>query len=761
MRGHRASDVTVWGPPSLRRLFIVPQAARKKGLRSAPHLVGLLAVVLGFCFSAVVRADSVSGESMGSGGRRFTLLVASTDGGRERARLRYPGKDTEALKRVLTEIGGVADGDIESLVDPDGATVEKRLLALKERAAATPGRKQFFFYYSGHSDERGLLLFGSHLEYSRLRALITDIPVDVHIGILDSCAAGVFAQRKGGAQADPFLLQTAPSLSGHAFLTSTSEREAAQESGRLRGSFFTHALVTGLRGAADSDGDQRVTLQEAYRFAFDETLARTEATLGGPQHATYDIQLAGRGDLVLTDLRSGSARLTIPEGIAGRMIVRDSRGALAAEVSKPTAGAKLSLSLQPGNYRVTFFEPQRVRRGLVTLPPQGVELLLAELRDVPIEVAVARGSSLEAAEQSEAAPPTEEDPIYRVLPGNAGIVPPWSVNAIEKTRPVINYFSLNLGWGRAARLYGAEIGVVGAYVTEEVAGLQASTLFAVSGGRLRGAQTTFGVNIVRGEAFGGQFGTVNVAQSDLTGLQAASVNYSGGDLRGLQLGAFNLARGGVYGLQAGSVTYAARMYGLQLGGLAIAGQVSGMQVSGINIASGRVRGVQLGIINIADDADVAIGMFSISKKYGAFVDLWMSDSAAINVSLRFPARYSYSLVSFGVHPAGAGAGWQYGLGFGFHAPLSDKLYGEIDDTVFGVQPGFASLQMPSLLNVTRLTLGVRIARRFAVFGGMTFNMQWGFKEGEDPLRPGFDLGSANSPRPQWRMWPGFALGMTI
>ncbi len=714
----------------------------------------LLALAL-LLMPSLGRADGLSGP------RRFALLVASTDGGRERARLRYPSKDTEALRRVLTELGGVTDGDIESLVDPDGPQVEKRLLALKQRAAQTTGSKQFFFYYSGHSDERGLLLFGSHLDYSRLRALITDIPVDVHIGILDSCAAGAFAQRKGGAQVDPFLLPGAPAVSGHAFLTSTSEREAAQESGRLRGSFFTHALVTGLRGAADSDGDQRVTLQEGYRFAFDETLARTEATLGGPQHATYDIQLVGRGDLVLTDLRSGSARLYIPEGVAGRLIVRDSKGALAAEVSKPSLSARLGLSLQPGSYRVTLFEPARVRRGLVTLPPEGIELALSALRDVPIEIATARGGILEAAEQTEAASPTEEDPTYRVIPGNAGLVPPWSVNAIEKNRPIINYFSLNLGWGRAARLYGAELGVLGAYITEEVSGLQAATLFAVSGGRLRGAQTTFGVNLARGDVFGAQLGLVSVSLSDLIGLQGALVTYSSGDLRGLQIGGFTFARGSVYGLQAATVGYAARIYGLQLGGISIAGQVAGVQLGGINVARGRVRGVQLGIINIADDADVAIGMFSISKKYGAFVDLWMSDSAAVNVSLRLPARYSYSLVSFGVHPAGVGAGWQYGLGFGFHAPLSERLYGEIDDTVYGVQPGFATLQTPSLLNVTRLTLGVRLARRFAVFLGLTFNMQWGFQEGEDPVRPGFDLGSNSMPHPRWRMWPGFAAGMTL
>ncbi len=719
--------------------------------------VVLLAVVLTMLGSDCAFAQV--GTSAGL--RRFTLLVASTDGGPGRARLRYPSKDTDALARVLREIGGVDGKDIETLVDPDGATVEKKLIELRQKAAQTEGPKQFFFFYSGHSDERGLLLFGSHLEYARLRSLITEIPVDVHIGILDSCAAGAFAQRKGGAQVDPFLVQVAPNVSGHAFLTSTSEREAAQESGRLRGSFFTHALVTGLRGAADSDGDQRVTLQEAYRFAFDETLARTEATLGGPQHATYDIQLVGRGDLVLTDLRAGSARLFIPEGIQGRVIVRDARGALAAEVSKPSGQSSLALSLQPGPYRITVFESQRVRRAQVSLPPQGLWLALGELRDVPIEIATARGSSLEVAEENEALAPGEADPNYRVLPGNAGIIPPWSVNAIEKQRPVVNYFSLNLGWGKAARLYGAELGIVGAYITEEVAGLQGAALFAYSGGRTRGAQSSFGVNIARGDVFGAQLGAVNVSQSDLIGLQASMVNYSRGDLRGLQIGGVNIASGAVYGLQASSVGYAARVYGLQLGGIGIAGQVAGMQLSGINVASGRVRGVQLGVINIADDADIAIGLFSISKKHGAFVDLWMSDSAAINVSIRLPARYSYSLVSAGVHPAGAGAGWQYGLGFGFHAPLSDRLYGEIDDTVYGVQPGFASLEMPSVLNVTRIVLGVRIARRFAVFGGMTFNMQWGFKQDEDPVRPGFDLGSASMPIPHWRLWPGFALGMTI
>ena len=44
--------------------------------------------------------------------------------------------------------------------------------------------------------------------------------------------------------------------------------EAAQESDRICASYFTHYLVSGFRGAADLSGDGKVTLNEAYQFAF-------------------------------------------------------------------------------------------------------------------------------------------------------------------------------------------------------------------------------------------------------------------------------------------------------------------------------------------------------------------------------------------------------------------------------------------------------------------------------------------------------------
>ena len=97
---------------------------------------------------------------------------------------------------------------------------------------------------------------------------------------------------------------------GLAFLTASSASEDAQESDELRGSFFTHALVSGLLGAADRDGDGAVVLDEAYRYAYEATLRATSRTFAGTQHPTFRYDFRGQGELVLTrpDAHSSAAR---------------------------------------------------------------------------------------------------------------------------------------------------------------------------------------------------------------------------------------------------------------------------------------------------------------------------------------------------------------------------------------------------------------------------------------------------------------------
>ena len=140
-------------------------------------------------------------------------------------------------------------------------------------------------------------------------------------------------------------------MRGHAFLTSSAETEAAQESDRIRASYFTHYLISGFRGAADLSGDGKVTLNEAYQFAFNETLRRTVDTKGGAQHPSYDINLSGTGDVVMTDVRQTSATLVLGEDLEGRFFIRNAAHELIVELYKPR-GRKVELGVEPGAYEV-------------------------------------------------------------------------------------------------------------------------------------------------------------------------------------------------------------------------------------------------------------------------------------------------------------------------------------------------------------------------------------------------------------------------
>ena len=125
---------------------------------------------------------------------------------------------------------------------------------------------------------------------------------EVRLGILDACQSGEITRTKGMVIGVPFAEVTeVRQAEGEAWLTAASADEAAQESDKIRGSFFTHYLLSALRGAADQ-GDGVVTLGEAYAYAYDRTVSRTGATTGGTQHPTYDYRITGRGDLPLTDV---------------------------------------------------------------------------------------------------------------------------------------------------------------------------------------------------------------------------------------------------------------------------------------------------------------------------------------------------------------------------------------------------------------------------------------------------------------------------
>ena len=131
----------------------------------------------------------------------------------------------------------------------------------------------------------------------------------------------------------------------------------------IGGSYFSHHLASGLLGGADRSGDGRVTLFEAYAYAYDRTVADTAESAAGAQHPTFSYDLAGNGDLVLTDVAVRHEGVYIPrEAPSGVYFLVDGKGYVAAEISKAD-GADRRVALSPGRYRVKRRLPDRLRVG--------------------------------------------------------------------------------------------------------------------------------------------------------------------------------------------------------------------------------------------------------------------------------------------------------------------------------------------------------------------------------------------------------------
>ncbi len=291
---------------------------------------------------------------------RLAVVVGSNravDGG---AGLRYAHSDARELADVLRTTGHFAAEDVATLLDPEASAVLAAIASAAARSREAKRPALFLFYYSGHANDRALYPGGDALELSNLKQALEDPAFEVKIGIIDSCRGGGWTQAKGLHPAAPFDVAP-PGLAseGTALFAASSGLEDAHEAEALKGSFFTHHLVAGLRGAADQSGDGQVTLSELYAYADGLTIRDSATRSPQPQHPSFDMRLRGRQDLVLADLRGNPSLLTVAQTVGPLQVVQLSTGLVVVEA---TPGEKLlRVALPPGAYLVRRLTDAGVR----------------------------------------------------------------------------------------------------------------------------------------------------------------------------------------------------------------------------------------------------------------------------------------------------------------------------------------------------------------------------------------------------------------
>jgi len=294
---------------------------------------------------------------------KFALIIGNDLGHDPTAELRFAERDATKMHRVLIELGGFSPDDARLLTGASIDKVRAELAATKRRIesrAKRPGdRTLLLLYYSGHAEGEVLEIGGGSLEFDELRSYLERSPADVRLAFVDSCRSGRLISMKGGRRGPGFDIHVTDEITarGFAIITSSAPDELSQESAEVRGAIFTHYLISALRGAGDESGDGKVTLGEAYQYAYTRTLARSSKTVGGSQHPMYHFRLEGRGEIVLTNTdRTGSlVAVTLPE--PGRLVLLDGEGESIVAETDLTADRTALLAVRPGEYLAYLITP--------------------------------------------------------------------------------------------------------------------------------------------------------------------------------------------------------------------------------------------------------------------------------------------------------------------------------------------------------------------------------------------------------------------
>lgn len=706
--------------------------------------------------------------------KRFALFIGANDGGQGRVELRYANNDASSIQDILTKMGGIESRNSIHITNPTPKKIINSLDKLSHRlkmANTSKNRTELIVYYSGHANEQGLLMGNHSLAYQTLRDKLKSIPADIRVTMLDACASGAITRLKGGKKRKAFLVDESSDMKGYAFLTSSSADEASQESDLLKASFFSHSLNSGLRGAADFNVDGKVTLSELYQFAYHETLNRTKNTSGGAQHASYEVQMTGKGDVVLTDIKEYPAGVELSKNLSGRIFIRDSKGQLVVELLKQP-GQKMELGLAEGSYQIHVEQHAETLGGNLTVSRHSrAQLNEDDLKKVTLEKTRLRGDQT----NFDLASAQEYDVSVELFnnkkhPNNGmqfGIL-------ASSTDSISKGLQVSLLYNYANDSYqGVQTSVFMNMVKKDMEGVQFSDLLNLNLGRMAGVQTTAGLNINKEKFVGAQIsGVANLALDSLEGVQAAAVfNYAHSKSTGVQVSSVsNIALDSFEGPQISAVlNYSAgEVKGTQVSAVTnLAKEVVGSQVGLINIAK-NVDGAQVGLVSISDSiSGVSFGLINYAGNGVLHLNTYSDELGIQHFTLASGSKKLYTRYTYGEKLFSSSKSTAIGLGLGTQIDFTNsKLFVELDQLFLSNKKYQWNIQNdkndPTLISRLRLGYAKHLLPWLTVDAGLSLNYSYAMQHNGDALPEYTYLKNLGNDGPaKQHMWSGFSIGFRL
>ena len=193
--------------------------------------------------------------------------------------LKYPDNDAFGMFSFWKspEGGALDDEHSEVLVD-DAATKAVVLHSLRAVFSKAKENDLAIFFFSGHGLKGSFLptdYDGDDIRiyHSEINKILAECPAKNKLVIADACHSGSYMAAKGVKDNHPTKENTAHYFNelskaqpGIAYLLSSQADEESLEVSTLHNSVFTYFVLRGLKGEANANGDNIVTIKELFDY---------------------------------------------------------------------------------------------------------------------------------------------------------------------------------------------------------------------------------------------------------------------------------------------------------------------------------------------------------------------------------------------------------------------------------------------------------------------------------------------------------------
>ena len=303
--------------------------------------------------------------------------------------------------------------------------------------------------------------------------------------------------------------------------------------------------------------------------------------------------------------------------------------------------------------------------------------------------------------------------FFTTRPFQISLVPGVSTHG-QLNSQIINNFSLNVFGGYTAGTNGIEIGGLFNIDQKDVKYFQAAGLFNSVGGEVTGFQVA-GIN--------------NLVQDNVYGFQAAGINnFVTGKMHGFHVaGIYNHVSDSVKGVQIAGIGNFSKekVSGVQIAGVSNISnrEMNGVQIAGVVNYTKKLKGLQIGLINIADtSAGYSIGLINIIIK--GYHKLSFSANEIENVNAAFKTGNSklYSILKAGLNLSDSNKVYSFGYGLGSELSLNKKKTLTINPELSCQYLYLGSWDYTNLLNRFDLNFNIKLGKYVSIYGGPSYSV---------------------------------------